>query len=119
MPTLSAPKRATSLGVLGATAIITNEIGSSRTAAPSGEYSSTPWRYWASRKNVPNMAKNTSVMPPDDTAKRGFWNRCRSSIGWRLCHSQKQNATSTIAAPPNHSADSALTQPWCGPSMMA
>ena len=36
-PTLSAPKRATSFGVCGATAIITTEIGSSRTAAPSGE----------------------------------------------------------------------------------
>ena len=68
---------------------------------------------------MPNMAKNTSVMPPDDTAKRGFWNRCRSSIGCRLRHSQNTNATSTTAARPNHSADDALSHPWCGPSMMA
>ena len=47
-------------------------------------------------KNEPNMAKNTSVMPPDDTAKRGFWNSRRSSIGWRLRHSQKPKATRTI-----------------------
>ena len=40
---------------------------------------------------MPNMAKNTSVMPPDDTANRGFWNRRRSSIGWRLCHSHSPN----------------------------
>ena len=105
MPIWSAPKRATSFGVFGATAIITTEIGSSRTAAPSGEYSSTPCRYWASRKNVPNMAKNTSVMPPEDTAKRGFWNSRRSSIGWRLRHSHRPNASSTIAAPPNHSSE--------------
>ena len=117
---MSAPKRATSFGVCGATAIITTEIGSSRTAAPSGEYPSTPCRYWASMKNVPNMAKNTSVMPPDDTAKRGFWNRRRSSIGWRVRHSQKPNATSTTAASAEPQRTTrALSQPWCGPSMMA
>ena len=36
-PITSAPNRATSFGVCGATNIITNEIGSSRTAASSGE----------------------------------------------------------------------------------
>ncbi len=70
-------------------------------------------------KNVPNMAKNTSVMPPEDTANRGFWKRCRSSIGCRLRSSQKQNPTSTTAANENHTIDAVLNQPWCGPSMMA
>ena len=70
-------------------------------------------------KNVPNMAKNTSVMPPDATEKRGFWNRCRSSIGCRVRSSHMQNATRTTAAKPNHSSDAVLVQPWCGPSMMA
>ena len=65
------------------------------------------------------MAKKTSVMPPDDTAKRGFWNSRRSSIGWRLRHSHTHERTSTMAAPPNHSSDSTLTQPWLGASMMA
>ena len=68
---------------------------------------------------MPNMAKNTMVMPPDETAKRGFWNNRSSSIGWRLCHSHTPNRTSATAAPPNQTSDSTLTQPWCGPSMMA
>ena len=67
--------------MFGATTIITAENGNRRTAAPSGEYPMTPCRYWASMKNDPNIAKNTSVMPPDDTAKRGFWKSRRSSIG--------------------------------------
>ncbi len=91
----------------------------SRTAAPSGEYSSTPCRYWASRKNVPNMAKKTNVMPPEETANRGFLNSRSSSIGCRLRHSHTPNASSTIAAPPNHSSEEIDIQPWCGPSMMA
>ena len=119
IPTRSAPKRPTSFGVFGATDIITTEKGSMRTAASSGVYPMTPCRYWASRKNVPNMAKKTSVIPPDETAKRGFWNNRRSSIGWLLRHSHTQNSTSTMAAPPNHSSDSTLAQPWLGASMMA
>ena len=99
--------------------IITAENGSSRSAAPSGLQPMTPWKYWASMKNEPNMAKNTSVMPPDETANRGFLNSRSSSIGWRLRHSHRPKATRKIAAAPNHSADSTLSQPWCGPSMMA
>ena len=70
-------------------------------------------------KNEPNRAKNTRVMPPEATANRGFWKRWRSSIGCRLCSSHRMNATMNTAAMPNHSADSALIQPWCGPSMIA
>ena len=68
---------------------------------------------------MPNMAKKTSVMPPDETANRGFWNRRRSSIGWRLRHSHHTNARSTMAAPPNQSSESTLAQPWLGASMIA
>ena len=70
-------------------------------------------------KKAPNSAKNTRVMPPADTANRRFWNRCRSSIGWATLSSQKMNPTMKTAANPKHSADSALTQPWRGPSMIA
>ena len=76
--------------------IITAENGSRRNAAPSGLQPMTPWKYWASMKNEPNMAKNTSVMPPDETANRGFWNSRSSSIGWRLRHSHSPKATRKV-----------------------
>ncbi len=68
---------------------------------------------------MPNMAKNTNVMPPDDTAKRRFLNSRRSSIGWRLRHSHQANSARARMAPPNHSSEVALSQPWLGPSMIA
>ena len=61
---------ATNRGTCGATNMMMNANGNCSSPDSSGEYPSTNCRYWASRKNVPNMAKNISVIPADATLNR-------------------------------------------------
>jgi hypothetical protein len=67
-----APKRAVRRGVSGDTMIMIGAIGSRRSAAPSGEYPSTSWKYCVIRNMTPNIERNTSIIPPLPVLKLGL-----------------------------------------------
>ena len=51
--------------------------------------------------------------------KRGFWKKCRSSIGLDDFSSHTKNPTSSTAPTPNPARISGDVQPWLGASMIA
>ncbi len=112
------PNFSTNLALDGAATIIVNGIGSIRTPASRVPYPSTIWRYWVSRKNVPNMAKNTRLMAAVADANVGFLKKRRSSIGCSARNSQTLKATRTARPETIDPTVAPAVQPWAGPSMI-
>ncbi len=76
-------------------------MGRRCTPASSAEYPITNWKYCVRRKIDPNIAKNSSVIPPLAALNRGFDQNEVSSIGWGDRDSHTQNAPSTTTATAN------------------
>ncbi len=95
-----------------------NGIGSMRTPASRALYPSTSWRYCVSRKNVPNMAKNTRLMAAVADENVGFLKKRRSSIGCAVRSSQSPKTTNTVRPDRSGPRVAGAVQPCVGPSMM-
>ena len=59
-----APSRLTMRGVRGDTTIMIGAMGRNRSAADSALYPRISWKYCVMRHITPNIARNTSTMPP-------------------------------------------------------
>ncbi len=111
--------RSTSFGACGAVTMIPIATGAVSIPALSGEYSSTNWKYWVRRNVEPYRAKNVIVIVADAAEKRGFWKKCRSSIGCSKCVSHHANAPRNTSPTTNETSTVVSDRPRSGSSMIA
>ena len=115
---MRAPAFATSVGARRAVGIIAAAIGSTLTAATSGESFRTSWRYCRITKVKPKNAKNCAKIEMLPAASVLLRKMRGSSSGCSLRSSTRTKTTPATIARAKPSSVRAPSQPWSGASMI-
>src|SRR6266511_200099 len=118
-PVTRTPTRAAIRGEIRDNGMTIAAIGSSESAASSGEKPCTSWRYGSARKRKPNIARNWTVSDaePAPNPRRRKWRG--SSIGSSRLSSHRTKPTIPTTAATSAVSVTESPQPRTGPSIIA